>query len=84
MLCWSVLRSACRAYAALEYVDFCAGRDAAAVDGIDLEGCAEVHGGGGIRGGPERVDSGVDESAEEHVAGDASEAVEIGNAHVGF
>ena len=65
-----------------EYIDFCAG-DSAAIDGIDLQGCGEIHGGGRIVE-DERVDSDIDESPEEHVTGDAGETIEIGNAHVGF
>lgn len=64
---------------AFEDVDF-GGGDAAAVDFFDLEGCAEVEGGGGLVEDL-GVDSGVDESSEKHVATDAGEAVEVGDAH---
>jgi hypothetical protein len=60
-------------------VDFGAG-DAAAVDFFDLESGAEVEGCGGVVEDL-GVDSGVDEGAEEHVAADAGEAVEIGDTH---
>jgi len=64
-----------------ENVDFRAG-NAAAVDGLDLQGCAEVHGGGSVVKDL-RVDSGGNEGPEKHVSGDAGEAVEIGDAHGG-
>ena len=61
--------------------DVDAGRgDAAAVDFFDLEGGTEIEGGDGVvedLGG----ESGVEESAEEHVSADAGKAVEIGDAH---
>jgi len=56
------------------------GGDAAAVGLFDLEGGAEVEGGGGVVEDL-GVDSGVDEGCEEHVAADACEAVEVGDAH---
>ena len=60
-------------------VNFCGG-DSAAVDLFYLEGGVEVQGGGGLveDGG---IEAGVDEGTEEHVAADAREAVEIGDAH---
>ncbi len=65
-----------------EDVDFGAG-DAAAVDLFDFEGRAEVEGGGGVVEDL-RVEAGVDEGSEEHVATDAGEAVEVGDAHGGY
>jgi hypothetical protein len=64
---------------AFEDVDFGAG-DSAAVYFLDLERGAEVEGGGGFveDGG---VDAGVEEGSEEHVAADAGEAIEVGDAH---
>jgi hypothetical protein len=64
---------------AFEDVDFGAG-DSAAVYSFDLEGGAEVERGGGVveDGG---VDAGVEDGSEEHVAADAGEAVEVGDAH---
>jgi hypothetical protein len=59
--------------AVFEDVDFGAG-DAAAVYGFDLEGCAQVEGGGGaVQDGG--IDAGFEEGSEEHVSADASEAV---------
>ena len=63
-------------------MDFGAG-DAAAVDLFDLEGGAEVEGGGGVVEDL-RVEAGVEEGSEEHVATDAGEAVEVGDAHGGY
>ena len=60
-------------------MDFGAG-DAAAVDLFDLEGGSEVEGGGGVVEDL-RVEAGVEEGSEEHVATDAGEAVEVGDAH---
>ena len=69
------------------FCEFCAfvdvnlcGGDSAAVDFFYLEGGVEVQGGGGLveDGG---IEAGVDEGTEEHVAADAREAVEIGDAH---
>ena len=60
-------------------MDFGAG-DAAAVYLFDLEGGSEVEGGGGVVEDL-RVEAGVEESSEEHVATDAGEAVEVGDAH---
>ena len=59
------------------------GGDSAAVDLFDLEGGVEIQGGGGLveDGG---VEAGVDEGSEEHVAADAGEAVEVGDAHGGI
>ena len=57
--------------------------DAAAVYFFDLERGVEVQGGGGVVEDL-RVDSGVDEGSEEHVATDAGEAVEVGDAHEGI
>ena len=68
--------------AAFEDVDFGAG-DAAAVDFFDFEGRAEVEGGGGVVEDL-RIEAGVEEGSEEHVATDAGEAVEVGDAHGGY
>ncbi len=68
--------------AVFEDVDFGAG-DAAAVDFFDFEGGAEVEGGGGVVEDL-RVEAGVEEGSEEHVATDAGEAVEVGDAHGGY
>ena len=65
--------------AVLEDVDF-GGGDAGAVDFFDAEGGADVEGCGGFVQGC-CGDSGVQESTEEHVAGDAGEALEEGDAH---
>jgi len=65
-----------------EDVDFGAG-DAAAIDFFDLEGGSEVEGGGGVVKDL-RVEAGVEEGSEEHVATDAGEAVEVGDAHGGY
>ena len=59
------------------------GGDAAAVDLIDFEGRVEVEGGYGFVEDV-WVDSGVEEGSEKHVATDAGEAVEIGDAHGGY
>ena len=67
---------------AFEDMDF-AGGDAAAVYFLDFEGGVEVEGGGGLVEDL-GVDSGVDEGSEEHVATDAGEAVEVGDAHGGY
>lgn len=63
----------------LEHVNF-GGGDAGAVDVFDLQGCAEVEGSGGF---VEEVggEAGVEEGAEKHVAGDAGEAIEVGDPH---
>src|SRR6266702_6885764 len=60
-------------------VNLCGG-DSAAVYLFYLEGGVEVQGGGGLvqDGG---IEAGVDEGSEEHVAADAGEAVEVGDAH---
>ena len=65
--------------AALVDLDLCGG-DAAAVGFFDFEGGVEVQSCYGFveDGG---VDSGVDEGSEEHVATDAGEAIEVGDAH---
>jgi hypothetical protein len=60
-------------------VNFCGG-DSAAVDLFDVEGGVEIQGGGGFVE-DFWIDSGVDEGSEEHVAGDAGEAVEVGDTH---
>ena len=60
-------------------VNFCGG-DSAAVDLFDFEGGVEIQGGGGFVEDV-GIDSGVDEGSEEHVAADAGEAVEVGDAH---
>jgi len=65
--------------AVFEDVDF-GGGDSAAVDLLDGEGCAEIECGGGFMEDL-RVDSCVEECAEEHVSTDAGEAIEIGDAH---
>ena len=59
------------------------GGDSAAVDLFDLEGGVEIQGGGGLveDGG---IEAGVEEGSEEHVATDAGEAVEVGDAHGGI
>lgn len=68
--------------AGFEDVDLGAG-DAGAVDTLDAEGRVEVEGGDcpveDLRGY-----AGFEESAEKHVAGDAGEAIEIGEAHESF
>jgi hypothetical protein len=54
--------------------------DTAAIHGFEAEGCAEIERGGGLleeRGG----NTGIDESAEEHVSTQAGEAFEIADAH---
>ena len=56
------------------------GGDAAAVDLFDLERSAEVERGDGVVEDL-RGDSGVEQSAEEHVSADAGKAVEVGDAH---
>src|SRR5215469_13733945 len=56
------------------------GRDAAAIDLLDFEGCAEIKGGGGFVKDL-GIDASVYERAEEHVSADTGEAVEIGDAH---
>ena len=48
-----------------------------------LREASEVEGGGGVVEDL-RVEAGVDEGSEEHVATDAGEAVEIGDAHGGY
>ncbi len=63
---------------AFEDMDFGAG-DAAAVYGLDAEGGVKVEGCGGLVEDA-RGDAGFEEGSEEHVAGDAGEAVEIGEA----
>lgn len=67
---------------AVEDVDF-GGGDSAAVYFFDFEGRAEIEGGGGFVEDL-GVYSGVDEGSEEHVATDAGEAVQIGDAHEGI
>ncbi len=57
--------------------------DAAAVDLFDLEGGVEVQGGGCVVEYL-RVEAGVDEGSEEHIATDTGEAVEVGDAHGGY
>ena len=64
----------------LKNVDLRAG-DAATVDGLDLQLCPKVHSGGRVVHDLSG-NAGFEESSEEHVAGDAGEAVEIGDAHV--
>ncbi len=57
--------------------------DAAAIYGIEREGCAEIERRGGLleeRGG----DASIDQGAEQHVSADAGEAFEIADAHGGF
>jgi hypothetical protein len=65
--------------AADQHMSF-AGADAAAVYGIEAEGCAEVERGRGLL---EEFgsDASVDQGAEEHVSADAGKAFEIANAH---
>ena len=59
--------------AVLENMDL-GGGDAAAVYGFELQACVDVEGSGGVL---EHMfgDAGVDQGAEEHVAGDPGEAV---------
>src|SRR5258705_5705876 len=56
------------------------GGDSAAVDLFYLEGGVEIQGGGGLveDGG---IEAGVDEGSEKHVAADAGEAIDVGDAH---
>ena len=68
--------------AVFEDVDL-GGGDAGAVDLFDLEGGAEVEGGDGCRGGCAGWEAGVEEGSEKHVAGDAGEAIEVGDTHDG-
>jgi hypothetical protein len=68
-----------REFCAFVDVDFCGG-DSAAVDFFYLERGVEVEGGGGLVE-DSGIEAGVDEGTEEHVAADAREAVEIGDAH---
>ena len=65
--------------AVLEHVNF-GGGDAGAVDRFDLEGGAEVEGGYGLM---EDVwgKAGVEKGSEKHIAGDAGEAIEVGDPH---
>lgn len=68
----------------LAFVDLnLCGRDTAAVDPFDFEGGVEIEGGSGLVEDL-WIDSGVDEGSEKHVAGDAGEAVEVGDAHGGI
>src|ERR1700690_3592599 len=62
-----------------DHIDFGRG-DAAAVYFRNFQARANVQGGYGFFEKSGR-DSGVDEGSEEHVAADAGEAVEVGNAH---
>ena len=71
-----------RELAVFEDVDFGAG-DAAAVDFFDFDGGSEIESGGGVVKDL-RIEAGVEESSEEHVATDAGEAVEVGDAHGGY
>lgn len=68
--------------AVFEDVYFGAG-DAAAIDFFDLEGRSEVDGGGGVVQDL-RIEASVEEGTEEHVATDAGEAIEVGDAHGGY
>ena len=68
--------------AMFEDVDFGAG-DAAAVDFFDFEGRSEIESDGGVVKDL-RIEAGVEEGPEEHVATDAGEAVEVGDAHGGY
>ena len=68
--------------AVFEDVDFGAG-DAAAVDFFDFEGGSEIESGGGVVKDL-RIEASVEEGPEEHVATDAGEAVEVGDAHGGY
>ena len=65
--------------AVLKHVDF-GGGDAAAIDFLDSERCAEVESGHRLVKYLKR-NSDIDERSEEHVPADAGEAVEIGHAH---
>lgn len=56
------------------------GGDAGAVDPFDLERRADVEGADGIVENV-CVKAGIEQGAEEHVAGDAGEAVEVGETH---
>jgi hypothetical protein len=62
-----------------EYTSFARG-DAAAVDGIKDERCAEVECRGGLIKKRWR-DTGVNESAEQHVTAEAGKAFEIADTH---
>jgi hypothetical protein len=62
-----------------EDVDLGAG-DAASVDLLHLQACAEVECGGGVVEHLRR-DSGIDQGPEEHIARDPGEAVKISNTH---
>ena len=65
----------------LAFVDLnLCGRDTAAVDPFDFEGGVEIEGGSGLVEDL-WIDSGVDEGSEKHVAGDAGEAIEVGDSH---
>ncbi len=65
--------------AADQHASFARG-DAAAVDGIKDERCAKVECCGGLLK-KRRRDTGVDESAEEHVTAEAGKAFEIADTH---
>ncbi len=56
------------------------GSDAGAIDFFDLEGGAEVKRRHSVVQDL-RIEACVEEGTEEHVAGDAGEAVEVGEAH---
>jgi len=56
------------------------GGDSAAVDFFDLEGGVEIECSYGFVEGF-GIDSRIDEGSEKHVAADAGEAVEVGDAH---
>jgi hypothetical protein len=63
----------------LQHVHFCAA-DATPINGFDLQACAELERQGRLhqhRG----WNTGVEQGAEEHVAGDPGEAFEISDAH---
>ena len=60
-------------------VNFCSG-DATAVNLFYLERCVDIQRGYGLVE-DFGIDSGVDESPEKHIAANAGEAVEIGDAH---
>jgi hypothetical protein len=57
--------------------------DAAAIYGIEDEGCAEIEGRGGLLEERGR-DAGFDQGAEQHVSTEPGEAFEIANTHDGL
>ena len=76
-----MLEAACSFGQHVPFEDMNLGRgDAAAVDLLDFERCAEIQGARGLLQDGEGY-TGIHQGAEKHVAGDAGKAIQISNPH---